>query len=240
MLDVGGEYVRYDITEDQEGVDLIADFQVIDVNTCEPVPQAYLEIWHCNATGVYSGVAASGNGNSDDTSNLDKTFLRGIQTTDEDGVAQFHSIFPGYYTSRSVHIHTMVHTNISGVYRNHTLGNNVYASHVGQTFFDQDLITEVNTVEPYLSTTQELTTNADDGILSEEADEGVDPLMEYTYLGDSIEDGIFAWISYGINATLSDSVTPAAFYYESGGEENDDSPSLGGGGDAPGGNSTSS
>lgn len=48
---VGGEYIRSNVTEDQEGIPTTIDYQVIDVETCEPVPNVYLEAWHCNATG---------------------------------------------------------------------------------------------------------------------------------------------------------------------------------------------
>jgi protocatechuate 3,4-dioxygenase beta subunit len=54
---------------------------------------------------VYSGVTASGNGNSADESNLDKTFLRGLQKTDSTGVAQIQTVFPGHYRGRATHIH---------------------------------------------------------------------------------------------------------------------------------------
>ena len=93
---VSGELIRENIVEEQEGVPLTLDIQVIDVNTCEPVPQAYTEIWHCNSTGVYSGVMAGGNGNEADESNLDNTALRGIQLTDNDGVVAFETLFPGH------------------------------------------------------------------------------------------------------------------------------------------------
>lgn len=162
---------------------------------------------------------ASGNGDSSDTTNINNTFLRGIQETNEDGVAQFESIFPGHYTSRATHIHILVHTNVT-VYPNGTLGNDVTASHVGQGFFDQDLIYDADTISPYSDNTQEITTNADDSILSEEtATDGVDPLFEYTYLGDSLSDGLFAWLAFGINTTESSTVNPAAYYYASGGVE---------------------
>jgi protocatechuate 3,4-dioxygenase beta subunit len=230
LIDVSGEYVRENIIEDQEGLDIILDYQVIDVNTCEPVPNVYLEMWHCNSTGVYSGVVAGGNGDSSDTSNINNTWLRGIQPTDADGVAQFESIFPGHYTSRATHIHLMVHTNAT-LYDNSTLGNDITASHVGQAFFDQDLITAVETLAPYNTNTQELTTNADDSILSEEtATEGVDPLMEYTLLGETVADGLLAWLAFGINTTISQSVTPAVFLYAEGGVANENSgPGVGGG-----------
>ncbi|KAF2707211.1 aromatic compound dioxygenase [Pleomassaria siparia CBS 279.74] len=241
---VSGEYIRRNVIDDQEGVNIILDYQVIDVNTCDPVPGAYLEMWHCNSTGVYSGISASGNGDSSDTSNLNTTFLRGIQATDADGIAQFESLFPGHYTSRATHIHLMVHTN-STLYGNGTLGNSGQASsHVGQAFFDQDLITAVEQVAPYNTNTQELTTNAEDSIFSEEtATDGVDPFFEYTLLGDSVSDGLFAWLAFGINATQSSSVTPAAFLYAEGGVANANSGGGGGGAPpsgAPGSNSTAS
>lgn len=231
---VSGEYVRRNLIEEQEGVDIVLDYQVIDVNTCDPVPGVYLEMWHCNSTGVYSGISASGNGDSSDASNLNATWLRGIQTTDSDGVAQFESLFPGHYTSRATHIHLMVHTNAT-LYGNGTLGNSGQASsHVGQAFFDQNLISAVETFAPYNTNTQELTTNAEDSIFAEEvATEGVDPFFEYTLLGDSVSDGLFAWLAFGINATQSSSVTPAAFLYAEGGVANPNSGGGGGGGGSP-------
>lgn len=172
---------------------------------------------------MYSGVVANGNGDSSDTTNIDKTFLRGIQETNEDGVAVFETIFPGHYTSRATHIHILIHTNVT-VYDNGTLGNDVSSSHVGQAFFDQDLIYEADTISPYSTNTQEITTNADDSILASETDtDGVDPMFEYTLLGDTLADGLFAWISFGIDTTEVQTVTPAAFYYESGGVENSNS-----------------
>lgn len=59
---VAGEYVREIIAERQAGVPIYMEYQFIDVNTCEPVPGVYVDVWHANATGVYSGVAARGNG----------------------------------------------------------------------------------------------------------------------------------------------------------------------------------
>ncbi|KAK2035616.1 aromatic compound dioxygenase [Colletotrichum zoysiae] len=236
---VSGEYVRRNLIDGQEGVDIILDYQVIDVETCMPVPKVYLEMWHCNATGVYSGIVASGNGDSSDQSNIDNTFLRGIQLTNEDGVAQFESIFPGHYTSRATHIHLLVHTNTT-LFANNTLGSVNTASHVGQAFFDQDLISAVEAAAPYNTNTQELTTNAEDGILGEEtAADGVDPLMEYTLLGDSVTDGLFAWMAFGINTTQSSSITPATFYYAEGGVANPNSGAGGAGGAPPNGTAPS-
>ena len=102
---VDGELIRDDIRDGQEGVPLFLDVQLIDTSTCDPVPAVYVDFWHCNATGVYSGVQAGGNGNKNDASNLDNTFLRGLQQTNANGVVQIESIFPGHYTGRATHIH---------------------------------------------------------------------------------------------------------------------------------------
>lgn len=233
---VKGELIREDITEDQEGVALHLDIQVIDVNTCEPVPSVYLELWHCNSTGVYSGIVASGNGDSSDEGNLDNTFLRGISQADDSGVVQFDTLFPGHYTSRATHIHVMTHTLDATVNTNNTLaGSSV--SHVGQMFFDQDLIEAVDLVEPYASNTQAITDNSDDSILSEEAGD-VDPMVEYVLLGDDVSEGIFGWLAFGMDSGASYNVTPAANLYAEGGVTNEDSSMGGGGGAPPGSNST--
>ncbi|KAL2196807.1 Intradiol ring-cleavage dioxygenase-like protein [Corynascus similis CBS 632.67] len=228
---VAGEYVREDVVEDQAGVPLLLDYQVVDVETCEPVPSVYVEIWHCNATGVYGGVVAGGNGDTSDESNIDNTWLRGIQPTSDDGVAQFQSIFPGHYTGRTPHIHIMVHTNAT-LQANQTLGLDNYASHVGQAFFDQTLISAVETTEPYASNAQPLTTNEQDFIMEQESGtDGVDPVMEYTLLGDSIEEGLFAWLAFGIDTSRSEAIVPAVYLEEGGGRANPN----GGGPGGPGG-----
>ncbi|KKY22159.1 putative extracellular dioxygenase [Phaeomoniella chlamydospora] len=215
---VSGELIRRNITEGIGGVPLTIDIQLVDTSTCEPVPNIYLDFWHCNATGVYSGIVESGNGNSGDSANINSTFLRGIQESDSDGVVQFDSIMPGHYLSRTNHIHILAHSpNASTVYPNNTLGTNqLTATHVGQLFFDQDLITQFEAAEPYATNTQEVTENADDSILAEEADTS-DPIVEYVLLGDSIEDGVLAWITIGINVTETSTVNAAAYYGENGG-----------------------
>lgn len=210
---------------------MILDTQVLDMATCDPVPDAMIEIWHCNSTGVYSGIVASGNGDSSDAANINATFLRGLQPTDSLGVAQFTTLFPGHYTSRAPHIHILAHFN-GTIYPNGTYGGG-YVSHVGQIFFDQDLITEVELTSPYNTNTQTLTTNADDSILAEEATT-TDPVVEYSLLGEDVSDGLFAWIAFGIDLTSEQTITPAASLYASGGVEDSSSSSGGGGGNGTG------
>ena len=73
---------------------------------------AAVEIWHYDAQGYYSGIVGEnpgGGGEATGEDNASTTFLRGIQMTDADGAVEFQSIYPGWYTSRTVHIHMKVH-----------------------------------------------------------------------------------------------------------------------------------
>ncbi|KAJ5990480.1 hypothetical protein N7522_010687 [Penicillium canescens] len=199
---VKGELIRNDVRDGQAGIPIIIDGQFIDINTCEPIQDLYWDVWNCNSTGVYSGVQSDMNGNGNDATNLDKTFLRGIQKTDSDGVAQFKSLFPGHYSGRATHIHVIAHT------KAHVLPNNTltggHISHIGQLFFDQDLITKVESTYPYNTSTVAVTENGDDHVVQVETeDSNSDPFFEYAYLGDSIEDGILAWVTMGVNVSAS-------------------------------------
>lgn len=136
---------------------------------------------------------------------------------------------------RATHIHVMVHAGAEAL-PNGTLYSST-ATHVGQMFFDQDLISEVEQVEPYSSNEQELTTNEEDDILADEASTGADPFMTYVKLGDSIEDGILGWLAFGVDMSYSRNVTAAATHYKDGGVANEDAGAPGGGapGDMPSG-----
>jgi hypothetical protein len=138
--------------------------------------------------------------------------------------------FPTVLTHNADGLTELENGTISDTYDTHS-------SHIGQLFFDQDLITQVELLSHYADNTQQLTTNAEDSILAGEA-EDIDPFMEYVLLGDSLSDGIFAWISVAIDPTVDKEVSTAAYYTEDGGVENGDS-SMGGsggpGGSGPGG-----
>jgi protocatechuate 3,4-dioxygenase beta subunit len=199
---VKGELIRYDISDGEDGIPMYLDGQLIDINTCEPIKDLYWDVWNCNATGVYSGVQSSMNGNGDDDSNLDKTFLRGIRKTDEDGVAGFKTVFPGHYSGRTTHVHVVAHLNATLLPNNTLTGG--YVPHIGQLFFDQDLISAVETTYPYNTNTVAITENANDHVvIVETEDSNSDPFFQYSLLGDSIEDGIFAWVTLGVNSSVS-------------------------------------
>ena len=142
--------VRSDITEGKPGVPLRLDLQVVDATSCRPMTGAVVDIWHADATGVYSGVVPLGpNSTAPATSG---TFLRGVQNTDSDGIATFRTIYPGWYPGRAVHIHVKVHVDDQAV-------------HTGQLFFDDTLTAGVYRANaPYDSRPTGYTTDAADGI----------------------------------------------------------------------------
>ncbi|KAI1347947.1 Intradiol ring-cleavage dioxygenase [Xylaria sp. FL0043] len=231
---VVGEKLRSNVKEAEysDGVDLFLEVQYIDVNTCEPIPSMAIDIWNCNATGVYAGVESGQGG-------LNTTFLRGIQLTDFDGVATFETIFPGHYDGRAPHTHLLAHTNAS-VQSNGTISVwGAPVAHIGQLFWPEDLRAEVEATYPYTENTQELTTNDEDMWSVLQADENYDPIPQFVYLGDKIEDGLFAWIQIGINGsadyTTDEYYGIAAYYDSEGGHSTGNTVGTGGNGTVPSG-----
>lgn len=203
---VPGEYIRTMLcTKDdcQDGVFVVADIQFINVDTCEPLTDVWADVWSCNATGVYSGIQSDSNGDPSDDANLNNTDLRGLQKSDSDGVVQFWYAFPGHYPGRTNHQHIIVHENAT-VLPNGTLAGGGSVSHIGQLFWDQDLIDEVETWSPYTENTAPPTLNSEDSVFGEETtDTDSDPVYSYTLFGEDVDLGIFAWTVIGIDPSAS-------------------------------------
>jgi protocatechuate 3,4-dioxygenase beta subunit len=66
------------------------------------LPGAIVDVWHCDAAGVYSDSVDAG------FDTRGKKFLRGYQVTDAGGATRFMSIYPGSYPGRAVHVHFKV------------------------------------------------------------------------------------------------------------------------------------
>ena len=98
--------VRADIAEGRPGVPLALRLRVIEAGSCTPIAGARVDIWHCDARGIYS--AFPGQGDSHNIDHTGKTFLRGTQMVDGNGWGTFKTIYPGWYAGRATHIHFKV------------------------------------------------------------------------------------------------------------------------------------
>jgi protocatechuate 3,4-dioxygenase beta subunit len=140
---IAREKVRSTISEHRAGTPLKLQFTVVDATTCKPIKGAAVDIWHCDAGGIYSGFesASTGGPPGGNSGPTDKhTFLRGIQLTGLRGRCHFQTVYPGWYRGRTVHIHVKVH--VAGDVINHVV-------HTGQLFFSDTLTGKVYQNHPY-------------------------------------------------------------------------------------------
>lgn len=138
-----------DTNTTEEGLPLVINLNVSRVDDCvvTPLAGAFIDIWQCNAAGVYSDVAAQ--------NSRGKKFLRGYQIADRGGKTQFTTIYPGWYQGRAVHIHYKV--------RFFSKGEETY-EFTSQWFFDDAFSDDIYKLTPYSSKGIADTRNATDGI----------------------------------------------------------------------------
>ena len=116
---------------------------------CSPLPAAHVELWQCDAAGVYSGVRDG------DSKAAGQKFLRGYQVTDGSGAASFRTIYPGWYPGRTVHLHFTIRAGSSPGRREE------FSS---QLYFDDALTDKVHALAPYASRGPRRVRNAADGL----------------------------------------------------------------------------
>lgn len=118
-----------------------------DGNACVPMADVVVDVWHCDALGVYSGVSGdSGN------------FLRGFQRTDTNGRASFTTIYPGWYSGRAVHIHFKIRTDPDA---------SAGFEFTSQLFFDDEVSKGVYASGVYAQKGAQDRLNASDGIYNQ-------------------------------------------------------------------------
>lgn len=127
---------RSDIRAGRPGVPLQLTLNVsrLTGNRCAPLAGAHVDLWHCDADGVYS----------------DDSFLRGYQPTDANGAAKFTTIYPGWYSGRTVHIHFKI--------------RGTGYEFASQLYFDDAVTDRVHTREPYARRGPRRTRNQRDGL----------------------------------------------------------------------------
>lgn len=141
---IPNERIRRNITEGRRGVPLALHATVVDASTCKPIRSTIVDIWHCDAGGIYSGFGAGAS---------NRTFLRGMQRTNASGLAVLKTIYPGWYQGRTVHIHVKVH-----------IGGNVV--HTGQLYFPDTLTDKVYGRAPYTARPGRTTRNSNDFVFA--------------------------------------------------------------------------
>jgi protocatechuate 3,4-dioxygenase beta subunit len=160
--------MRSEIAEDRRGVPLVLRLRILDSRTCRPLPNGTVDLWQCDAGGLYSGYTQTMLGPPPGGSlrggpppggfmppamkpSDDLRFLRGVQRTDADGMVRFGTIFPGVYPGRTNHIHFKVRIAAS-------------VAHTGQVFFPEDATLSLMQRAPYAGHRFRRTTQGEDGI----------------------------------------------------------------------------
>lgn len=197
--------IRGDIREDRQGARLRLALKVQDSETCAALPNAVVEIWHCDAAGLYSGAEDQssggggtppgpppgggdqppgeqpGGGDQDLVPTDDKRYLRGAQVSNAEGVVEFTTIWPGWYRGRTVHVHVMVHVSNERVL-------------TSQLMFDEELNAAVFAQRPYAAHTGRDTFNDgdtifEDAMLLKVVPDGDGHLASIVLSADSDQDG---------------------------------------------------
>ena len=135
----------------KQGVPLRLVFHVSRINggSCIPLTGATVDLWHCDALGVYSDVS------DPRFSSVGKKFLRGYQVTDANGTVKFVTIYPGWYQGRTVHIHFKIR-----------IGSASQQSYefTSQLYFNDSLTDRIHAQAPYAAKGQRTLHNDQDGI----------------------------------------------------------------------------
>jgi protocatechuate 3,4-dioxygenase beta subunit len=135
----------------KQGALLSLTFNVSTIakGACAPLEDALVDVWHCDAEGVYSDAVDPG------FNTVGKKFLRGYQVTDKHGVAKFITIYPGWYPTRAVHIHYKIRSPASAP--------SPYGF-TGQLYFDEGLSDRVYAKPPYAAKGKRTVSNITDRI----------------------------------------------------------------------------
>ena len=152
--------IREDISEGKPGVALRLVLHVLDASaSCAPIPRAAVDVWQCDALGIYSGYEGAAIAPRHVDPVDDKTFLRGTQVADRAGGVRFRTIYPGWYLGRTPHVHLKLR-----------VGTKVATT---QLYFPDEVTNAVYARAPYNRHPNRDTTNATDRFLGPIADKSL-------------------------------------------------------------------
>ncbi|HJZ98160.1 MAG TPA: hypothetical protein VKE70_16735 [Candidatus Solibacter sp.] len=163
---------------------------------CSVLAGAYVDIWHCDARGIYSDESSyNPGGGTGVVTTTGQKFLRGYQITDANGQVKFTTIYPGWYMGRTIHIHVRVRT---------YSGSTILSNFVTQIFFDDTVSNTVLATSAYSRSTGRDTTNSNDMVYQTANKER----MLATVTGDN-NNGYAATITIGAGFEAAALSTPA-------------------------------
>jgi protocatechuate 3,4-dioxygenase beta subunit len=158
------------------------------------VTDADVDVWHCDNAGVYSSETSDNPGfcTGNNAAALKARYFRGHHKTDDSGVAWFSTCFPGWYSSRAIHVHFTV--------RRSSRSGDEYLT--AQVAFPEDLIKEICATHPdYTAHGQPDTANTSDTVFSAAT------VNNYLVNTQKMSDGaLLAWKTVIIRSSLSTSV----------------------------------
>ncbi|GAA5878415.1 hypothetical protein JCM8547_003593 [Rhodosporidiobolus lusitaniae] len=137
----------------------------------------------------------------------DSTFLRGGYPTNDEGVVEFTSVFPGFYTGRTTHIHMIARKNYVIANNGTIISSAGTVEHIGQLFFSESWNSLVFNTSTYLDTAQTRTYNDDDSILQQDLSAGDWPFVDTQLVGESVEEGLYGYITIGIDTSAEQSIS---------------------------------
>lgn len=168
--------LRRDITEGRSGTPLRLELRVVSATSCAALTGVAVDVWHCDAAGLYSGYRGQLGG----VNSSGATFLRGTQVTDDEGRVVFATVFPGWYPGRTTHVHFKVHATAT-------------AEATSQIYFPEQVTSAVYESPPYRARGPKDTSNAADHIARTSRPEA--PLATVT--GDAAR-GLVATVIVGV------------------------------------------
>lgn len=221
---IDADKIRRNITEDQEGIPLLLTLKVIDAETCRPLRNAAVDIWHCNAVGVYSGYEDMSNGGGPGGGTPPSGTPTGEPPTDAptggpggggpgghqeptDDERYLRGTWRtdrhGSVTFRTVFpgwyqgrcVHIHVKVHVDGEWTDAGYEGG-HTCHTGQLFFDETSVLTSAKVEPYASNTTTRTTLDEDTIYPDNGHEG--GLLYLAYDRRRIARGVHAHLTMGV------------------------------------------
>jgi protocatechuate 3,4-dioxygenase beta subunit len=152
--------IRENISEGKPGAPLRLVLSVLEASaSCAPIPKVAVDVWQCDALGIYSGYEGAAIAPRHVEPVDGKTFLRGTQLADAAGAVRFRTIYPGWYQGRTPHVHVKLR-----------VGEKVATT---QLYFPDEVTNAVYARAPYDRHPNRDTTNATDRFLGPIADKSL-------------------------------------------------------------------